>query len=151
MKKEAKNLIGLGIIVLLLTIFCMVLIQEENHRTETKIFQIEANPYDVNINIIITQDTTLALKFAKLNTDSTVTIEDFRGAASVSLTGDGIPTIWFPSLTRSTRDIAKANHELMHMLFYITNRAGLSLNESTDEAFAYELDYLTLQLYKHIK
>jgi len=37
MKIESRNLIGLGIIVLLLTIFCIIIIQEENHRTKEKI------------------------------------------------------------------------------------------------------------------
>jgi len=125
--------------------------KDRQYLSKNEVFQIEANPYDVNVNIIITQDTAKALAYVKAHTDSSFTIKDFRGVEAVTFMGYGNPTIWFPSLTKSTEDISKATHELMHVLYFVTSRAGIVLNDETHEAFAYELDYLTLQLFKNIK
>jgi len=114
-------------------------------------FEIHGEPFDITANIIITQDTLKAFSFVRENTDSSVTIEDFRGAVGVTFTGEGCPTIWFPSVSLSPIGIATINHELMHLVFYILDRAGVYHSIETDEVYAYELDYLSIQLYNHIK
>lgn len=117
----------------------------------TNEFEISADPYDLRINIIITPNTRKALTFVQHNTDSTSTISDFDNAVGVTFTGEGSPTIWIDSVDRSTESIAKANHELLHALFYIMRRANIKLTEDGEEAFTYEYDYLTSQFFKHIK
>jgi len=116
-----------------------------------ELFQIQANPFNININVLITQDTAKALAYVKEHTDSSITIEDFRDADAVTFTGQGEPTMWFPLLSKSPEGIAIANHELLHVLYYVTNRAGLVLTKDTEEVFAYALDYLTIQFYNNKK
>ncbi len=117
----------------------------------TNVFEISGDPYDLKINVIITKDINKALRYVQLNTDSTITKDDFESSVGVTFTGKNSPTIWIDSVDRSTEGIAKANHELLHALFYIMQRANILLSYDNDEAFAYEYDYLTNQFFKHIK
>lgn len=126
-----------------------ILVEKDSNSVE--MFEIYANPYDVTINVIITRDTLKALTFVQQNTDSTMTIKDFRDAVGITFSKDASVTLWFPEMSRSTTDITIANHELFHAMFYILDRAGVVLSSETNEVYAYELDYLSQQFYKHIK
>lgn len=147
-----RTLIIIFVILILSLFTCCVPAKELYIKPSSyKQFEIYANPYGLKLNVVITEDTIKALKFLHNNTDSGFKISDFRGSAAITFFGKGTPTIWFPHLSRSTEDIATVGHELFHATKAIMDRVRIPLSDDSEEAFAYEFDYLLIQIYKHIK
>ena len=109
---------------------------------------LNSGPLDLDVKIIITSDTSLALRYVRSNLDSTVTAEDFdsRGTTFPSIDGKS-PIIWLPNAD----DAAVVQHELFHATIDVMKWGGVVLNEDTEEVYAYELQYLTAQFNKQIK
>jgi hypothetical protein len=110
-------------------------------------FIIPGGQFDMDVKVIITEDTAYALKYVKENLDSTAKSEDFnsRGTTFTSIGGKS-PIIWMPN----TNDISIINHELLHVTINIMAWAGVPLTEDTEEVYAYELQYLSKHFYDHI-
>jgi hypothetical protein len=139
------------IIILLLFISC------QNHPSkgsfgDFRIITIEPSTFDMPVFVIITEDTSKALEFVKNNNNNSATIEDFDARAITFPINNGKPPIiWIPHMDGSAEDISIINHELLHANFSILDWAGVSLSDSSEEAFTYNYQFITKQFYGKIK
>jgi len=111
--------------------------------TKYQLVILPPSTFDIEVKVLITDDTAFARSYVMENLDSSVRTEDFDSRATTFGTIDGKPPIiWFPYES----PISVINHELFHATVNIMNWAGVPLTEDTEEAYAYELQYLTQQL-----
>jgi hypothetical protein len=139
------------LIILLLFISC----QNEPPNSsfgDFRIIQIDPSTFDMPVSVIITQDTAKALKYVQKNNDPSATLADFEARAVTFQINDGKPPIiWIPHMDGSADDVSIINHELLHANFSILAWAGVSLSDSSEEAFTYNYQFLTKQFYGKIK
>lgn len=103
----------------------------------------------MDIEVLINPDVEMAAQYVRDNLDTTVTACDFDGAAGLTFSfDDGKPgIIWLSSID----DPGVINHELLHATINTMRYSGVSLDDSSEEAYAYQLQYLTTQFYNKIK
>lgn len=110
-------------------------------------FKLEGSTFDMDVTVLITDDTTYALNYVRKNLDSTVTAADFNARAVSFPINDGkSPIIWISD----REDKGVIAHEIFHTALNIMYWAGMELNSETEEAFAYEVQYLTNSFYNQI-
>ena len=116
---------------------------------ESDFFMLDGGSYPITIEVIINPDIEAAAEYVKDNLDSTITACDFDGAAGLTFDfQDGKPgIIWL----ESAHDPGIVNHELLHATINTMRHSGLSLSDSSEEAYTYQLQYLTTQFYNKIK
>jgi hypothetical protein len=76
-----------------------------------------------------------------------VTGKDFNARAVTFGPVDGTPIIIWLS---DAEDQGVVAHEFFHATLYKMYWAGMELHSETEEAFAYELQYLTTQFYNQV-
>jgi hypothetical protein len=112
-----------------------------------KVYTIPAGTFDLEVQIIVTEDTAFAAKYIVTNFDSTIKAPDLDARAVTFGTADGKPPIvWFSDI----EDSAVVQHELLHVTIDMMKWAGIELNEHTEEVYTYQLQYLTKQFYKQV-
>ena len=115
--------------------------------TQYQIITLKGDTFDLDVKVLITEDVAFATKFVKENLDSTVTSIDFNARAVSFPTIDGkSPIIWMST----SYDKGVVAHEIFHTALNILYWAGMELNSETEEAFAYEVQYLTNSFYNQI-
>jgi hypothetical protein len=118
-----------------------------NITTQSKIVFIEGSTFDLDMVVLITEDTAYAAQYVRENLDSTVTSKDFDARAVTFGPEEGKPIIIWLS---DAEDKGVVAHELFHATLYKMYWAGMELHSETEEAFAYELQYLTTQFYNQV-
>ena len=118
-----------------------------NITTQSKIVFIEGSTFDLDMVVLVTEDTAYAAQYVRENLDSTVTGKDFdaRGVTFGPVEGKPI-IIWLSD----AEDKGVVAHEFFHATLYKMYWAGMELHSETEEAFAYELQYLTNQFYNQV-
>lgn len=112
-----------------------------------RIITISSGTFDLDVNVIVTDDTAFALRYVRENLDSTASLQDFDARAVTFGTIDGKPPIiWMPYNT----PISVINHELLHATFNIMHWANVPFNDTTEEVYAYEMQYLSEEFYNQI-
>lgn len=81
--------------------------------------------------------------------DTTIVERDFDNAG-LSIMGGGRNILWLPKFTNNPTDMAYANHELLHITLSILKWSGIKLSDDSEEAFTYELQYLSKQFYSKL-
>ena len=116
--------------------------------TKYQIMPLSGGTFDLDVIVLVTEDTAFALRYVKKHLDSTASSDNFdsRGTTFTSING-GSTIVWLPN----TKDKSIVMHELLHATIDIMRRTGVPLTEETEEAYAYELQYLTNQFYKQNK
>lgn len=116
------------------------------------VFHMDGGIYPASIDVIITVDKRDVYNYFALNgIDSTLT-EDYVNSCDGITSSDGLNfTVWLESAKLNPENISTVQHELFHVLRVIMDEAGIPLNEYTNEAYAYELGYLTKEFYKKLK
>jgi hypothetical protein len=111
--------------------------------TKYELVTLSGDTFDMDVNVLITDDTAFAAKYVRDNLDSTVTGADFdcRGATFPIRDGNP-PIVWLPYKS----PVAIINHELFHATVEVMNWASIPLNVATEEVYAYELQHLSQQL-----
>lgn len=113
------------------------------YRTAT----LAGSTFDMDVKVLITEDIDYAVKYVKENLDSTVTAKDFDARAVSFPINDGkSPIIWMAS----TEDKGVIAHEIFHTALNIMYWTGMELNSETEEAFAYEVQFLTNSFYNQV-
>jgi hypothetical protein len=145
--KSLKNwAIFIGIVTV---VFLIILDINDNTNLLTKYrtATLSGSTFDMDVTVLVTEDIDYALKYVRENLDSTVTIQDFDArAVSFPIVDGKSPIIWMAT----TDDQGVIAHEIFHTALNIMYWAGMELNSETEEAFAYEVQYLTNQLYNQI-
>lgn len=108
---------------------------------------LNGGTYDTDVDVIVTADPDIAFEFVAEHIDSPITPRDFEANGVTFTDEEGRIVVWISD----ANDRGVVNHELLHAAFSIMMWAGIPLNESTEESYAYELQYLTNQFYNKIK
>lgn len=148
------SMVSKNIFKILFTAFCIWVVYLFINETKSEIFTkyqvitLKGSTFDMDVNVLITEDVSFATKYVKENLDSTVTAADFNARAVTFPIVDGkSPIIWLSSI----EDQGVIAHELFHTTLNIMYWTGMELNSETEEAFAYEIQFLTNSFYNQIK
>ncbi len=137
--------------VVLITIISFLAFFETNHENSVenveKTLVLNGGTYNTEIDVIITQDPDRAFEFVAEHIDSPITPRDFEASGVTFTDEEGRIVVWISD----ANDKGVVNHELLHATFSIMMWAGIPLNESTEESYAYQLQHLTNQFYNKIK
>lgn len=139
-------------IIIGLSIGCMIatsvwMADNKSVDPQYKVYKIPAGTFDLDVDIIVTEDTAIAAKYITTILDSSIKSPDLDARAVTFGTADGKPPIiWFSDI----EDTSVVQHELLHVTIDIMKWAGIELNEHTEEVYTYQLQYLTKQFYKQV-
>lgn len=115
--------------------------------TKYRTVTLSGSTFDMDVTVLVTEDIDYAVKYVRENLDSTVTIQDFDArAVSFPILDGKSPIIWMAT----TEDKGVIAHEIFHTALNIMYWTGMELNSETEEAFAYEVQYLTNSFYNQI-
>lgn len=116
-------------------------------------FYISPGTYNCfSIEVIVTNDINTLYPYIKEHVYLDITKEDLLSAEAYTFTDpDGNLVLWFRNISRSTEDISTITHECLHATIRIMNAVHIPLTEDSEEAFTYQLDFLTSQIFKHVK
>jgi hypothetical protein len=137
--------VGVGALAALLV--TMIVDKNPNITTQSKIVYITGSTFDMDVIVLVTKDTAYAAQYVRDNLDTTVTSKDFDARAVTFGPVNGNPIIVWLS---DAEDKGVVAHEFLHATLYKMYWAGMELHSETEEAFAYELQYLTNQFYNQI-
>jgi hypothetical protein len=139
---------AVGITVLSVITYLIILQTEPEIFAKYQVITLKGSTFDMDVTVLITEDVAFATKYVKENLDSTATAADFNARAVTFPIVDGkSPIIWMSSV----EDQGVIAHELFHTTLNIMYWAGMELNSETEEAFAYEIQFLTNSFYNQIK
>lgn len=137
-------------ILILFAIFytCFITSGKENTPTYIdKTIVLNGGTYDVEIQVIVTPDVEKAFQFVIENVDMPVESKDFEASGVTFADEEGNIVIWLDNI----EDHGVISHELLHATLSIMLWAGIPLNDTTEESYAYQLQYLTNQFYNKLK
>lgn len=77
--------------------------------------------------------------------------EDFDNSGLTVYTESSAPIIWLPSYNKTPEDISILNHELLHVTFYLLTCSNIPYDTSSEEAYTYLMQNLSLQFYKELQ
>ena len=138
-------ILGVSLVAMIATSIWVA--DEKVPQTNYKAYTIPAGTFDLEVQIIVTEDTAFAAKYIAKNFDSSLKSPDLDARAVTFGTADGKPPIvWFSDI----EDSAVVQHELLHVTIDMMKWAGIELNEHTEEVYTYQLQYLTKQFYKQV-
>ena len=115
--------------------------------TKYQTFTLKGDTFDLDVNVLITEDIAFATKYVSENLDSTVTSADFDARAVSFATVDGKPPIIWMATSEDKGVVA---HEIFHTALNVMYWTGMELNSETEEAFAYEVQHLTNSFYNQV-
>lgn len=150
MVNKILQILGIGMIWVIICAMIVALINEKNPEIFAKyqVITLKGSTFDMDVTVLITEDVAFATKYVKENLDSTATAADFNARAVTFPIVDGkSPIIWMSSI----EDQGVIAHELFHTMLNIMYWTGMELNSETEEAFAYEIQFLTNSFYNQIK
>ena len=141
--------IKIDLLVFLVCAFACVAIlyfamsDDTNITTKYQLITLSGDTFDMDVNVLITDDTAFAAKYVRDNLDSAVTGADFdcRGVTFPIKDGKS-PIIWLPYKS----PVSIINHELFHATVEVMTWASIPFNVATEEVYAYELQHLSQQL-----
>lgn len=135
------------VVIVILTILLEKAINGDYLLTKYQTVTLSGSTFDMDVKVLVTEDIDFALKYVRENLDSTVTIQDFNArAVSFPIVDGKSPIIWMAT----TDDKGVIAHEIFHTALNIMYWAGMELNSETEEAFAYEIQFLTNSFYNQI-
>jgi hypothetical protein len=137
---------AIGITILGITIFGILKVADiipTELTTKYELITLSGDTFDMDVKVLITDDTAFAAKYVRDNLDSAVTGADFdcRGVTFPIKDGKS-PVIWLPYKS----PVAIINHELFHATVEVMTWASVPFNVATEEVYAYELQHLSQQL-----
>jgi len=142
-----KILLALLFAVLIFVPILVIEMDKKIDLYQDEVITLNGGTYDIDVTVIVTADTEKAMEFVVENTTSSITSEDFVASGTTFSDEEGNIIVWLSS----AQDKGVISHELLHATISIMSWVGIPFNESTEESYAYELQYLTNQFYKQIK
>jgi len=142
-----KILLALLFAVLIFVPILVIEMDKKIDLYQDQVITLNGGTYDIDVTVIVTADTEKAMEFVVENTTSSITSEDFVASGTTFSDEEGNIIVWLSS----AQDKGVISHELLHATISIMSWVGIPFNESTEESYAYELQYLTNQFYKQIK
>lgn len=137
---------AIGIVIVSIVTFVIIKLANtlpDALTTRYELIILSGDTFDMDVNVLITDDTAFAATYVRENLDSTVTGADFDCRGITFPIRDGkSPIVWLPYKS----PIAIINHELFHATVEVMNWASVPLNITTEEVYAYELQHPSQQL-----
>lgn len=126
--------------------------EEVEIQPDTELITLQGGSFPAEYVVLITPDTEAAAMYVRENLDSTIQACDFEGAVGLTFEriDDQPGIIWLES-ARIPEDVPIINHELLHATINTMRYSGVSLSDSSEEAYAYQLQYYSNQFYNKIK
>ena len=90
----------------------------------------------------------LSKTLPKSDVDTLKTFEFEVGKSVMFPTGQTL--LWLDEKPNSVNGLAILNHEIFHCACFILERVGIDYSETTNEAYAYLIEYLTKQIYNEL-
>jgi len=120
---------------------------------KSNMFIIDCQVYPFQIFVYFGQDRkqlykTLQKILPKSSLKTLKTFEFNSGKSVMFPTGQTL--LWLNKKPNSINGLAKLNHEIFHCACFILERVGIVYSESSDEAYAYLIQYLTKQIYNKL-
>jgi hypothetical protein len=134
-------------VIVLAVISMMSCVTKSTTVHNSKSMVIDAGTYDTQVDIIVTDDVEEAFQFVIEHVDSPVDTADFEADGVTFTDEEGRIVIWISDAENQ----GVVSHELLHATLSIMTWAGVYLNDTTEEAYTYELQYLTNQFYNKLK
>lgn len=142
-----KILLAMLVAVLIFIPILIIEIDKKIDFYQDQVITLNAGTYDTEVTVIVTADTEKAMQFVVENITTAVTSEDFNASGTTFTDEEGNIIVWLSN----AQDKGVVTHELLHATVSIMLWAGIPFSESTEESYAYQLQYLTNQFYKQIK
>lgn len=114
-----------------------------------KSFKLDSGIFTTDISVIVSSDYIWVSNTLKEAYNIEIPSKDLIAAEGYTFSTNNYCVIWLDSVTDTPYDKAKVAHELFHATAYILSYHGVELDLSSEEVFAYELDYLTEQFYNN--
>lgn len=116
-------------------------------------FEVDGGTFNANIDVISGSDKAKAIRYVNSQLKGKYTVGDLDGVGGMTFynEGGGQLIIWVEKLDTSPNNIAYTEHEVLHAVIYIMKFSGITLADQSEEAFTYEMGYITKQIYKHVK
>lgn len=114
-----------------------------------KSFKLDSGIFTTDISVIVSSDYIWVSNTLKEAYNIDMPSKDLIAAEGYTFSTNNSCVIWLDSVTDTPCDKAKVAHELFHATAYILSYHGVELDLSSEEVFAYELDYLTEQFYNN--
>ena len=114
-----------------------------------KSFKLDSGIFTTDISVIVSSDYVWVSNTLKEAYNIEIPSKDLIAAEGYTFSTNNYCVIWLDSVTDTPYDKAKVAHELFHATAYILSYHGVELDLSSEEVFAYELDYLTEQFYNN--
>jgi len=116
-------------------------------------FIVDCQVYPFQILVYFGQDKKPLFKelsnlLPKSVVDTLKTLEFKVGKSVMFPTGQNL--LWLNEKPTSVNGLATLNHEIFHCVCFILERVGIVYSESSDEAYAYLIEYLTKQIYNEL-
>ena len=116
-------------------------------------FIVDCQVYPFQILVYFGQDKKPLFKelsnlLPKSVVDTLKTLEFKVGKSVMFPTGQTL--LWLNEKPTSVNGLATLNHEIFHCVCFILERVGIVYSESSDEAYAYLIEYLTKQIYNEL-
>ena len=74
---------------------------------------------------------------------------DCRLGRTLQIDGSGI-VVYMPKEPGDAKDLGVLVHELFHAAYFILQKAGIDCNDSTDEAYAYLIEFLVEKVFSSL-
>lgn len=118
-----------------------------NANAGVKAYKMDGGTFDVDVYVVISEDTA-GVKCFMLDTAGIEISGEDLDARALTFYSYGSPIVmWFPEYPKPEI----LNHELMHAVIFIMQWAGVPLDDSSNEVYAYEIQYLTMKFYRYVR
>ena len=109
-------------------------------------FQIHGGTFDYSVNIILSKDLERCASYVNLKHETTrYSSSDFDCQGKVFFSQGLCPVLWLPSAPTTSSEQGTAIHELLHIVFEITNWAGVRYSPESEEIYTHLLKHLYRQ------
>lgn len=105
-------------------------------------FAISGAPYIDSIYIYINPNTQETVEHLQTSYGLQVTEEEIFEASGYSFSQGGLFVIWL----YDHKSISTLSHEVFHTTVELLRRAGLTLSSDSEEAYAYQIAFITKQI-----
>lgn len=142
------------LIILLAFLSCGPTIKKREPVTKTEsfsVFKMHGGIFDTEMVVVISQDTLQTIDFVNyMFEDTSISIKDFAVRGVCFFKEGCAPIMWLPKPPVSTEDVSIVNHELFHLTRNVLTWAHVPLDDSSEEVYAFTLQFLTKQFYDNI-
>lgn len=119
----------------------------------TNTFIVNCGCYPFDIMVHFGEDRTNLYKKLKnkIPQESIDSMKELKYSNGKSLMHDtGQMVLWLKEKPNTIKGLATLNHEIFHCVCFLMERIGVVYSNDSDEAFAYLIEYVSVQIYSKL-